>query len=116
MVLLRIRDQSVDRPDIEGNRDAIIALHPQTGDDIKGLSYLGWYQAVALADMSAADQAERKALSTFSEDAKLKGRPEHWEIGRRQYLLLRRFLEQYAPHLRNPTLTGRISQILQAAE
>ncbi len=116
LLLLRIRDQDVERPDAEGHRDAILALQPLAGDDPKGLSYLGWFQAIALADMGAGDDAQRKALTTFADDTKLKALPEHWEIGRRQYLLLRRFLEQFGPYLRNPTLSGRISQVLQAGE
>jgi hypothetical protein len=69
-----------------------------------------------MADMGASEQAQRKALTTFADDAKLKTDPLHWEIGRRQYVQLRRFLEQYSPHLRNPSLIGMISQILQAGD
>ena len=116
LLLLRIRDQDVERPDAEGHRDAILALQPLPGDDPTGLSYLGWFQAIALADMGAGDEAQHKALTTFSDDTKFKAEPEHWEIGRRQYLLLRRFLEQFGPYLRNPTLIGRISQVLQVGD
>lgn len=116
LVLLRIRDQNVERPDQEGHRDAILALNPKPRDDPKGLSYLGWFQAITMADMGASEQAQRKALKTFANDAKLKTDPQHWEIGRRQYVQLRRFLEQYSPHLRNPSLIGMISQILQASD
>jgi hypothetical protein len=63
--------------------------------------------------MGAGDQAQRKALTTFAEDAKLKVDQAYLEIGRRQYML-RRFLEQYAPHLRNPSLVGQVSQLLEA--
>ena len=115
LVLLRIRDHSRDRPDVEGNRDAILALQKQPEDHPVGLSYLGWFQAIALADMGAADESNTKALKTFGKDMTLKKEPEYWEIGRRQYVQLRRFLETYAPHLRNPSLVGRISQVLQAA-
>ncbi len=115
LVLLRIRDHSLDRPDIEGNRDAILALRKQPEDHPVGLSYLGWFQAIALADMGAADESNAKALKTFGKDMTLKKEPEYWEIGRRQYVQLRRFLEIYAPYLRNPSLVGRISQVLQAA-
>lgn len=112
MVLLRIRDYNLERPDVEGNRDAILALRPQPGDHPIGLSYLGWFQAITLADMGAAEESNTKALKTFGTDMTLKD--EHWEIGRRQYVQLRRFLEIYAPYLRNPSLVGRISQVLQA--
>jgi hypothetical protein len=114
MLLLRIRDDSIDRPDGEGHQDAILALSPQPQDDPVGLSYLGWFQAVTLADMGAGEQANRRALKTFVEDAELRNAPRYWEIGGRQYTLLRRFLEQYASHLRNPSLIGGISQLLQS--
>ena len=52
--------------------------------------------------MGAGDASERKALTVLTDDATLKTNPEYWEIGRREYTLLRRFLEQYAPHLRHP--------------
>ncbi len=113
-VMLRIRDHNLERPDLEGNRDAILALHPLPNDDPKGLSYLGWYQAITLADMGATEESNNKALKTFGTDMTLKSDPRHWEIGRRQYAQMRRFLEQYAPYLRNPSLVGRISQVLQA--
>jgi hypothetical protein len=116
LVLLRIRDQSLDRPDSEGHRDAILALRPQADDNPVGLSYLGWYQAITLADMGATEESQRKALTTLANDAKIKTEPQYFEIGRRQYLTLRRFLEQYAPYLRNPSLIGRISQILQIVD
>jgi hypothetical protein len=114
LILLRIRDKSRDRPDAEGHLDAILALHPQPRDDARGLSYLGWFQAITLADLGAAEEAQRKALKTFTDDSKLRADPEYFEIGRRQYVQLLRFLEQYTPYLRNPSITGRISQILQA--
>jgi len=112
MVLLRIRDYSLERPDTEGNRDAILALKPQPEDHPVGLSYLGWFKAITLADMGAAEDSNAKALKTFGIDMTLKD--EYSEIGRRQYVQLRRFLEFYAPYLRNPSLVGRISQVLQA--
>src|SRR5262249_52932029 len=116
LLLLRIRDENIDRPDTEGHCDAILALKPQPDDDPKGVSYLGWFQAITLADMGSGDLAQRKALTTFADDAKLKLNDVYWEIGRRQYILLRRFLETFGPHLHNPTFVGRISQVLQAGD
>ncbi|MDH5538195.1 MAG: hypothetical protein OEY03_02210, partial [Rhizobacter sp.] len=113
LVLLRTREGAVERPDQERHRDAIIALAALPGDDPKGLSYLGWFQAMALADLGVSDAAINKALTTVSSDAALKQDPQHWEIGRRQYALLRRFIEQFMPWLRNHTLVGQIAQILQ---
>lgn len=113
LVLLRIRDASVDRPDHERHRDAILALTAQPNDDIKGLSYLGWFQAIALADLGQAEAALRKARATHADDANLRTSPEHWEIGRRQYALIRRFIEQYLPYLRHHGVVGQIAQLLQ---
>ena len=62
--------------------------------------------------MGAAEESNTKGLKTFGTDMTLKD--DYWEIGRRQYVQLRRFLEFYAPYLRNPSLVGRISQVLQA--
>lgn len=115
LILLRVRDGSVDRPDTEGHRDAILALRSEEGDDDKARSYLGWYQTITLADLGQADRAQARALETFAHDAVLKNDPTHWEIGRRQYVQLRRFLEWYQPFLRHRELIGRISQVLQAA-
>jgi hypothetical protein len=114
LVLLRIRDGSVDRPDQEHHGEAIAALSPQPNDDPKGLSYLGWFQAIALADLGQAEAALRKARSRQADDANLRMSPEHWEIGRRQYALIRRFIEQYLPYLRNHGVVGQIAQLLQA--
>lgn len=113
LVLLRIRDASVDRPDHERHRDAIVALTAQPNDDIKGLSYLGWFQAIALADLGQAEAALRKARVTHADDANLRTSAEHWEIGRRQYTLIRRFIEQYLPYLRHHSAVGQIAQLLQ---
>lgn len=115
LVLLRIRDGDIDRPDIERHRDAIIAMNAAPGDDPTGLSYLSWFRAITLADIGAADEAHDKAQATFASDAKLQVQPEYWEIGRRQYVQLRRFLEQFSRYLRNPSLIGRVSQVLQVS-
>jgi tetratricopeptide (TPR) repeat protein len=114
LLLLRIRDQNIDRQDSELHRDAILEIQTRSDDDPKGLSYLGWFQAITLADMGYGDRADRKALTTYTQDAKVKLDPAYFEVGRRQYVLLRRFLAEYAPYLRNPSLIGRLSQLLQA--
>lgn len=113
LVLLRIRDGSVDRPDREQHREAILALSALPGDDAKGLSYLGWFQAITLADLGQTEAAQQKALLTLNEDARLRVEVEHWEIGRRQYAQLRRFLGQYLPWLREPSAQGQLAQMLQ---
>lgn len=114
LVLLRIRDGSVERLDTERHRDAIVALAPEPNDDPKGLSYLGWFQALALADLGQPEAALRKARATQADDAQLRVSAEHWEIGRRQYALIRRFIEQYLPYLRHHGVVGQIAQLLQA--
>ena len=111
MILLRIHDGSAERPDLEGHRETILALKPEPQDDAVDVSYLGWYQAIALADAGEATASLRKAVATYAEDARLM--KEHLEIGRRQYTRLRRFLEQYSEALRKQPLMGRISQVLQ---
>lgn len=113
LVLLRIRDASLERADLERHRDAIVALVAEPNDDPKGLSYLGWFQALALADLGQHEAALRKARATQADDATLRANPEHWEIGRRQYALIRRFIEQYLPWLRHQATVGQIAQLLQ---
>lgn len=116
MLLLRIRDQSVDRPDTEGHLDAILALKKEPHDDAVGVSYLAWFQAIALADIGSAEQSNQRALEALVNDAELRKNAEYLEVGGRQYTQLRRFLEQYSGYLRNPSLIGRISQILQTGK
>lgn len=113
MILLRIQDGNPERFDAEGHADAILNLKPNRDDDPGDISYLNWYQAITLADSGAAEIARKKALETFAADGKLINNPQYPGIGKRQYLQLRRFLEQYSPILRYPSLIGSISQILQ---
>jgi hypothetical protein len=112
MLLLRVREGTRERADVEGHRDAIGDLKPEAGDDPVGVSYLSWFQTIALADAGATDASRRKALTTLVDDGRLMG--DYLEVGRRQYTMLRRFLEQNSRVLRNPTLIGAVSQILQA--
>jgi hypothetical protein len=113
LLLFREKDNNPERPDKEGHGRAIIAVENKHGDHPKGPSYLGWYQAIVLADQGAAEESRQMALKTRIYDAKLMADPRHWEIGRRQYQQLRRFLEQYLPFLCNHSLIGKISQELQ---
>ena len=116
MLLLRIRDNNAGRVDVEGHRDSICKLIPSEGDDRKGISYLNWFQAIALADAGASDAAKKKALNTLAEDARLNVKADYWEIGRRQYRILRRFLERHSQVLRNQSLIGTIAQYLQTGD
>jgi hypothetical protein len=116
LLLLRIRDGNVDRPDREQHREAVVTLLPQPHDDPAGVSYLGWFQAIVLADLGQSEAALRKAQATLADDARLRARPEHIEVGRRQYAQIRRFIEQYLPHLRHQGAVGQIAQMLQSAQ
>jgi hypothetical protein len=113
MLLLRVRDGNINRPDAEGHQEAILAVKPEPDDDPVGVSYLSWFQAITLADMGIDEQSNERALKALSYDAKLKDNPKYWEIGGRQYTQLRRFIDQNSSQLRNQSLIGRISQILQ---
>jgi hypothetical protein len=114
MILLRMRDADSERADMESHRDAILNLKPRPSDSPVGVSYLKWYQAIALADSGTGDASRKMALTAFTEDARIMNNPNHWEVGRRQYVHLRRFLERYSNVLRHPSLLGVISQILQS--
>jgi hypothetical protein len=69
-------------------------------------------QAITYADMGAEDEANAKALDQLARDASLASRPDCFEIGRRQYVLLRRFMEGFGHVLRHPKVLGRISRHL----
>jgi hypothetical protein len=113
LFLLRIKDQNRERLDAEGHREAILALKPTPAHHPRDVSYLRWYQAITLADAGDAEGSRRMAMTAFSEDAKIMDRPDCSGIGRRQYTLIRRFLEQHAHALRHPSLIGHVSQVLQ---
>jgi hypothetical protein len=53
------------------------------------------------------------AMHAFSEDAKTMDRPGCETIGRKQYVLLRRYLEHNSAVLRNPSLIGHMSHVLR---
>jgi hypothetical protein len=112
MLALRIRDQDAGRPDLESHGDAILKLAEQSSDDPVSVSYLHWFQTIMLADLGADDEANAKALDQLARDASLTSRPDCFEIGRRQYVLLRRFIEGFGHVLRHPKILGRISRHL----
>ena len=114
LLLLRAQDQSADRPDNEGLQDAILAITPDKEDDPVGISYLYWFQAITWADMGEDEESNKMAATALSHDGQIGNNPKYWDVGRRQYIRIRRFLEQYSQYLRNPNLIGRISQQLQA--
>jgi hypothetical protein len=55
--------------------------------------YLHWFQAITLADIGADDLANATALDQLAYDARMTSRPDCFEVGRRRYWPLRRFLE-----------------------
>jgi hypothetical protein len=113
MLLLRIRDNDVKRVDIEGHREAILAIKPNEKDNPKSISYLIWYQIITLADSGLEKIARERAVANYSKDAKIMDEPENRTIGRLQYVQLRRFIEQYSSVLCNLSIIGGIAQILQ---
>jgi hypothetical protein len=113
MLMLRVRDQDRERPDAEHHRGAILALRTTGSHDEWTVSWLRWYQAITLADGGDEGGSRRMALVAFVEDAKNMTGPDAGDIGRRQYTSLRRFIEQYSHVLRNPSLVGQVSQLLQ---
>lgn len=115
MLLLRMRDGDRMRPDQEGHHQALLEIKERPGDRPLEASWLRWYQALALVDAGDKESATQLAQSTVAKDAQLGTKPENWEIGRRQYALLKRFIEQYSPHFRDPALVGVVAQVLQTA-
>lgn len=113
LVLLRAKDKDIDRPDIERHREAILTLQPAEITHPSQDSYFRWYRAIALADAGDADSCRRMALAAFSEDAKIMDLDDCRDVGRKQYKDMRRFLEDTSDYLRNPSLIGHISQVLQ---
>jgi hypothetical protein len=115
MLLLRFRENDPERPDSE-RRDSILGVQAIPGDDARGISYMNWFQVIALADAGSAQQSQQKAISTIASDAQLRNEPNYWEVGRRQYRTMRRFLEQNSRMWRNPSLIGTVAQLLQSGE
>ncbi len=114
LLLLRIRDGDRMRTDKERHQQAVLDVKALPDDDPIEVSWLRWYQALALADAGDREGATQLAQRTVAEDAQLRTNPEYWEVGRRQYTLLRRFIEQYSPHFRDPAIVGVVTQVLQS--
>ena len=110
--MLRVRDKDRERPDTERHREAILQLKVSRALRPVDASYLRWYKALALADGGDGAGSQRLAMTALREDAKLRGRPDCFDISRRQYSHLRRLIEHYSGVLRHPTLMGQISQAL----
>jgi hypothetical protein len=114
MLHLRIRDGDAQRPDVEQYGRAVLTM-PFDGrlDDDEACSWVRWYQVLVLADQGNERTARERTFDALSEDARL-DELEHWDIGRRQYLLLRRFIDQYSEWFREPALIGTVAQVLQS--
>jgi hypothetical protein len=112
LIALRVRDNDPTRQDTEDHRDEILKINGRSNDRLVDLSYLHWYQAIALADLGAKDDANAKVLDQLAQDAKLMTKPECFEIGRREYVLLRRFLSHFGKYLHHPEISAQISRQL----
>jgi hypothetical protein len=113
LLMLRIRDQNRERFDAEGHRDAILRLAPTRCHNPREVSYLRWYKAIAMADAGDAQGMSQTVVNALLEDSKLASTPSCRDIGRRQYTLLRRFIEHHLHVLRNHHLVGQVSRHLQ---
>jgi len=116
LVLTRQREDLVERKDNEGYRDSILELDEKNAIDDRGVSYLRWYKAIALADAGSEESTHDMVVKAIKEDAILKRiGSDNVEIGSMQYTVLRRFIEDNSNFLRNHELLGYISQMLQYA-
>jgi len=113
MLLLRIQDDDIDRPDLENHRERILKLEPSDLQTDENISYLRWYKAITYADMGDEENSKKWALTAFTKDSAIINKPEITSVGRKQYSRIRRFIEQFFHVLRNPNYVGYISQILQ---
>ncbi len=87
------------RQDLEQHRGEILKIVERRDDDPVSVSYLHWAQAIALADMNEIDTAREIMERQIVEDVKLAS--QCIEVRGRQYLTIRRFLEQYQDTLTN---------------
>jgi hypothetical protein len=115
-MFLRIAEKDRDRYDLEKNFQKVLALKTGPKERYVSTSYLRWYQIFVLADMGKYDDAQKRAMTAISEDIKFANREENSEIGRRQYTLLRGFLEEYSRYWRDTKSIGRVSQIINSAK
>ena len=113
LFLLRYRDENRFRPDVEGHREAVLNLKATNSHKDEEVSYLRWYKAIALADAGDGDAMDRMTLKALVSDARLMEKTEKMGIGRRQYKLLRRFIEHHLDVLCNTDLVGQVSRRLQ---
>ena len=109
LVLKRIKDNSRDRFDREDHLGTILKLNGSEAVDEREASYLRWYKIIAQADAGNERKVREGIINAIQKDALIN----HPEIGGAQYVMLRRFIDNNLPFLRNQTLMGLISQDLQ---
>ena len=111
LVLERIAASIVDRSDSEDHSGAILKLNESDTEDPKEASYLRWYKTIVYADAGNEYKVRQWTLNAVQEDKVLKDP----EVGGAQYVMIRRFIDNNLPFLKNHTLMGLISQDLQYA-
>ena len=113
LLMLRIRDQDRDREDVEGYRDAVLQLRAMRSHDPREVSYLRWIQIIAMVDDGNSEGVHQAVAVALVEDEKIRQKYGCADIGRRQYSLIRRFIEHNSRVLRNPSLVGYVSRMLR---
>lgn len=113
LLLLRIKDDDINRLDHENHREGIIKLKPSKQQKDEYVSYLNWYKAITYADLGDEQSLKEGVFNTFAEDGIIMNKPEITSVGKRQYTRIRRVIEEFFNYLRNPNLMGYIAQKLQ---
>lgn len=114
-IFFRIAEKDRNRQDIEKNFHKMLSLEADKDQPEISKSYLRWYKVFALADMGKFDDAQNRAMAATALDTEVKTKDPNSEIGRRQYSLLRGFLEQYSRYWQDPKSIARISQLISYA-
>lgn len=109
LVMKRIQENSPERIDREDYLGTIFKINGDEAMDEREKSYLRWYKVIAQADAGNERKVREGIITAIQKDALLN----HNEIGGAQYVMLRRFIDNNLPYLRNHTLLGLISQDLQ---
>lgn len=116
VVLLRALEKDTQRPDREHHHETIFRLKPGPGQRPEDISYLRWYKVIALADAGSKHEADALAYQALADDARLVGANEGVDtptVAKRQYRILRRFIENWRHQLCHNDQLGRIAQMLQ---
>lgn len=111
LILERMQNNSPEISDLGGHLDSILKIARSKATDEREASYLRWYKIVAYADMGNEYKVRELLINAIQEDKII----DHPEVGGAQYAMIRRFINNNLPYLRNHTLMGLISQDLQYA-